>query len=292
MIRGLQKRLNDQSPDIITEAHKKAIQKLDTGDFHLSWSKMSRFKTSPWALVCYMANAFTEEKILAPPTPAMMLGRLEHMVVLEPKRVFEEFGIYQKADPEKTWAVKINRDRKKVAVEYAERNGREAIPVEMLLDTIERKNLIFGNKLAGELIKGCKYFERKIEFEWKGYNWLGYIDAGCDGYKIDLKKVTDAIPRKLKWRVIDFDFPGQGYLYNIGTGGNPKAPFYNICIDAAKNICVTQCYGFDFDASQARLELLIDKFNMCRSEGLWYMNQEFWQEENGYWTFENLKNSY
>jgi len=283
----LYKEIENQQPEIITPAHREAIDKLDSGDFHLSFSKLRRFMVSPWALVCYMAKEFKD-------TAAMKLGALEHVIILEPKEFEKRYVVYSKEDESKTWGQLPNKAIKAEAEAEAIDGNKICVPLEMVLEAINRKNLIYNNLVSGELLRGCNYFEKKLEWDYLGYNWLGYIDGGCPAYFLDIKKVPDAIPRKLKWTAKDRDFAGQGFLYNKGLGVAPYRESYFICVDGSETVTTIEFKGFQYQEAEANIIEAVNKLNECRSEGAWTMNKEFWcpDEDKGYYTYERLQNTF
>mgnify|MGYP002624259052 CR=1 FL=1 len=271
---------------ILTPAHIKAIELIESPDFTMSFTKCERFWLSPWSLVCYVAAKIdpTADK---EPTAAMKLGRLEHCVVLEPEELQNRYIVFRKSDPGKTWGQQPNKQIKADAIKSALEQGKEAIDGATYDGAIRRGELIKHNRVAGELLEGCTYFEQSVKWQLLGLHWRGIIDGGNSSYKIDIKKVQNAKRSKIRWIAKDRHFSAQAYLYNTALGNYDRATYYNICIDNAENVITLLMDPFSIDAGRAWVEDVIEKFIECRVSGNWDYNQEFWSDK-GYYSMINL----
>lgn len=272
----------DYSEDELPKEFAKYVEQLIIGDFTLSYSSIKAFSESPLSFLRYK----TKDKKR---TPSMEFGSLLHTLVLEPTKFESEYIILDKLVKESTWAKKENKIHKSEIELKALEEKKQVVTMENLTKALDLKKAILKNSYAGYLINGCIEYEKPIKFDWYNFTWTGYIDGLGQNYIIDLKKVTDARPHKIKWRAIDAKWNWQAFLYLQGTEKNhgDHNHFYNICYDDNGNVSVIRQTWMDVNIALASLVKICDKFNDCIIQNTWDYSYEFWTE-NGYYKSDQL----
>jgi hypothetical protein len=273
-MKELKKRILEREPQLLKQNYQNLINKISIGDFNMSFSALKNFSISPLSFIKYKCR---EKK----DTDALKLGRLTHLLILEPHLFDEKYIIIQKAKgfEGNNWAKKENKDIKVAAEAKAVEQGKEVIQVPLLEEALEFKDAVLGNSSAGDVVRGCTVYEKSLIWEAHGYTWRGFIDGYGKRYSFDLKKVRDARTRKMRWVYQDEKFHWQGYLYNTATSKYKYKDFYIIAYDGDLNVNVIKIDQYDLMRAEAEINDILKHFNQCAISEQWMYSLEYWTEE-------------
>lgn len=288
MDKKLLERINNLEGDIsLYNKFQPYIDKMTLGDFTLSASSIKAFAQSPLHFLKYKVDEFVT-------TPSMEAGKLLHMLILEPHKFLNHYMIKTKAEgfEGNAWNKKENKEKAEMLQAEADATGKTLIDLSVLEDALDLKDAILTNSYAGELIKGCNNYERKFKMKWKGFNWTGIIDGVANNYIIDLKKVPDAEPRKVRWEIRNRRFNWQGLLYMRAMKMfNDYSFYYNICYDGNGNVTVVRQDWFSLSMAEAQIIETLKKLEDCIIGENWLYSYEF-NTEMGYYTSSELESIY
>ena len=197
----------------------KILHEIETGTFHLSYSRISRFVKSPAHFLNYL-----EKK--SEPTKAMQLGTALHEVLFSEIKSFVigDFDRRKKEDKE--------------MAEMIESEGKFIIKIdeyEILKYQVEIcKNLLNEHDLLMNIVQT----ETRQETEIGGYKFVFIPDAETDNSVIELKRTADANPEKFRWEIINRSYDIQAAVYIHGTR---KQNYFLLAVDdtAASLFCLT-----------------------------------------------------
>lgn len=250
---------------------------IRSGELTLSFSAMKSFDESPSHFVMYKDG--TKKT-----TDAMKFGTVTHTLTLEPKKFDKEFIVFFKPFPDKTMALGANKDAYKQAQIIAEQEGKEVIKEEDVTKAKVIRDLAWSNHPSKKLLAAKGMFEKSVRFDFEGFTFRGKIDKVSPFGNVDLKKVPDANPRKLKWVAMDRKFAWQAFLYNYGLNKKlPYRPFFFICADAKGGITVLKILPYQLQAAELQLKKKIAEFKLCAIEDNWHKNYDFHGDNEGHY---------
>lgn len=259
------------------------IQKLNLNEYTLSFSAIQSFSKSPLHFLRYKTGM---RKV----TDAMEFGTLLHLLILEPHLFEENYLILHKAKgfENNTWSKGENKAQKLKIETLAAENNKKVISIDNLELALDLKDNILTNSYAGDLIRSCHTYEQPIKFEWNNETWTGFVDGKAHNYIVDLKKVPDANPEKLKWQQVREKWAWQGFLYLKGCNMplNDEYFFYNICYDGDGNVTVIRQSWMSLMSAKTQIELCCEKLNECIVSENWNYSYEFYTDMGYYNAFE------
>tara|TARA_R110000796_G_scaffold73842_2_gene165874 strand:+ start:3190 stop:4020 length:831 start_codon:yes stop_codon:yes gene_type:complete len=212
----------------------------------LSYSALKAFSKSPKHLIAYWNKVFT-------PTPAMALGSLIHVMILEPQefenRYFalddEEICLDLIAEGAKS--PRANGKYKAWKLEEMKKaEGKEIVNIE----DVKLAKKIAKSVIEHPLVKALTFKEELIEWTFNGQPFKGFVDgAGAllpeafrdqegQGYILDVKTTKDAEPEAFKRDFVKYGYHNQGAAYKNANeelkfaGINPK--YYVIAVETAE----------------------------------------------------------
>ena len=146
---------------------------------HLSYSALAQFKKSPNHLLAYWNREMKA-------TDAMQFGSLIHKLILEPEKFGDDFAIFEGA-----------RRQGKAWIEFSEANQDKTIIKQQELDDANRIiNNAMKNQVLCDMLKNSIHREMKLEWQYKGVNFLGFADlySTYNDKKcvVDIKTTSDA----------------------------------------------------------------------------------------------------
>ncbi len=256
------------------------IDKMNTGDFSLSFTSIKEFASAPLDFLRYKIGK-------KPETDSMRLGDLEHTMILEPEKFYDKFLILEKPKgfEEFTWAKKENKIAKQNAEIEAATKELTVVTIDEVEKALEIKECILSNEVAGAMVNGCERYEQPVKFELFGFTWFGVIDAHDRRVILDLKKVADARPNKLRWPFQERKMNWQAFLYRYALKGHHD--FYNICYDSHGRVSVVKMADFDIQAAQAQIEKACIALRECIIGDNWNQSLEF-RTQMGYFESSEL----
>lgn len=241
----------------------------------LSFSKIKEFKKSPAHYLAYISRKFEA-------TEAMNIGTLEHLAILQPEKIKDQFVFFEKV-VEGTWAKKENAEHKKEIEEN--NNGKIVLDKKHYWESLDKAKRIWDHPLCKKFFDNFIEAEKLIKWEWDEVNWTGIIDLVSKNCLVDFKKVPDASPDKLRWLQRDRLFHWQAYLYGLGTS-NELGEFYNVCYDD-RNITVIRQDEISQARAKSDIEYFVNKFKQCELRDDFSAGFEFYSEK-GYFESSDL----
>lgn len=195
----------------------------------MSHSTLGWFERSPAYFKFKVENPEVIEK-----TPALIMGKLFHALVLEPEYVAERFYIFdqeQRPEKDKTMASKENKLWK--ASELLNADGADFVSKSDYQNAQNMAEAVM--KKAGEFIENGKTFERHLEWRRDEVDFKGFIDVDAPDYMVDLKTAIDANPAKWTRKAwYDYKSHRQAGMYLDGDADGfyqDKKEFYFIVIE-------------------------------------------------------------
>lgn len=227
----------------------------------LSYSKLSNFADSPKELWKYINKERTQ-------TESMIRGNLVDCLLFTPELFDEQFYIIKDIDVKtKTGEVAKNKKATGEWKEY-EQNQKAIAGDRMVIDEAMKQDAdievlaIKNDKVikANGLLEGGEY-QKSIEFEYLNWTFRGKLDIYHSDKIVDLKRVANTDPKKLKWTILEMLYHIQAAVYQRGTNQIGK-DYWLICIDAELDICVYKFTQETLEQGRYLLDSLVKKLNI------------------------------
>lgn len=267
-----------------------------TGRRKLSYSAFAKFMDSPDAFIRNRLDRVDKN------TVAMLEGKVFHCLVLEPQKFDAEYiaefegkrpssaqqqkfmQVYIETDDasdaySQSYSTKgkspakIAEEAKELVGEFANylnflkiQGTRIEVKRKMLTKCLTLADAVMQEPKARELITGIHdggHAEHKVEWEYKGIQWVGYLDGlKPDEYIADLKKCVNANYRKVQSAVTFDGWGNQGALYSLGMGMWDK-PYYIIAADADFQVSVNPITKEQRVRAMRTINWYMDRFFEC-----------------------------
>lgn len=253
------------------------FEQLSKGEISLSYSALREFAESPAHFVRYK----TKEKKT---TDAMRFGSLVHCAVLEPDELDSRYLVFDRSAmpfPESTLNKKENKAYKLALEAQAASESKELVDSSDWNKAMKLRDLVHENIPASKALNKCFEYEQGFTYDLDGYKFRGYVDGVGFNHIVDLKKVTDASPDKIRYKAIREKWHWQAYLYAKSI--NPSNPFivdvYYVCVcDSDMGISVNKIEWSLLNQAQAEIENVVDSFKKCIDTGDWESNYDYWSD--------------
>lgn len=267
--------INEQSQE--TNEFNSIVEKIISGESHLSYSALSQFLKSPKHFYNYKMN-FEQ-------TQAMIEGQMFHCAVLEPEKfkekyyVLDDSAICEQLIDEGAKSPRSTKKYKEWLQSFRDSQTCEEISKELFDTLIKMSDYLRVNSATKELFRNAKETESPFLIEYSGFKLKGSIDLiGEDKqgeYIVDLKKVADASYNKVKWDIERKNYHLQGGLYSHATG---IKRYYLIYIDKECNVTVVQLSTGTLESGIDKLEFVLDKFYECAETDSFFESYNFYQD--------------
>lgn len=215
-----------------------------------------------------------------PPTPAMQQGTLEHCAVLEPDMLEERYTHTEKPD----LRTKAGKEAAAIAEAAAEAQGKTLVWSPDYYAAVRLRKAIYEIPASAEVMAMVGETEKKLEWTFAGLNWHGYADMVGDEVLVDLKKVQDCTPRKVKYTLRDQGYLMQLALYDYALGG--KRHRFVIAHDGMYST-VVRFSDADMKNALDDLKYYVTAFKRCEFLDQWHMAADFWSN-TGFYEYQNL----
>jgi len=253
------------------EEFKKEVEQIMSGEKHLSFSALKAFMTSPKHFYAYKTCKET--------TKAMTEGMMFHMAILEPDKFKQKYWVLD--DSEKCQEL-INSGSKSprattvykdwLSTEMSKHQDQEMISKEDFETYLGMGEYLKQCSATKQLMSELTEKELAFEFEHLGFNVSGRIDGNGSDYIIDLKKVSDASYKKVRWNIEDMMYDMQAGIY---CAAKRIKKYYLIFIDTSCNVTVVKLSEGTIQNGFGKFEIALDEFRRCAEEDLFYSSYEF-----------------
>ena len=158
--------------------------------------------------------------------------------------------------------------------------GKTVISESMLQKQLVLAQAVIINPTAGKLVQRLIAEgkpEHRVEFKYRDLDWVGYLDGYHPEFIIDLKKNTDASPKKVA-RQIEFDgWAWQAAFYSLATDGFDK-PYYLIAVDNDAQVSVTNISKEQRILAMRNINWYMNHFEQC------LLDPDMFLRSHDYWT--------
>lgn len=296
-------------------AEKKAalIASIEAGDYHLSASSLKQFMLSPRHfidyklrpreetkakrrgtlvhLLCLQPELFPTEYIIQPAsieTPSSKQQKDFIDLALQANGSFDAVAAYRQCysvEKKKDDDVKALADelfeKYKAFIEFMKMvEGREVVGEDMYRNAAIIAAALRNNAVTRRYLDRMTFFENKLEFEYAGINFLGYVDAMTEedsGMIIDLKNLRDASPGYIRRQVLYDGIDVQLETYRIGTGLSTaicgvlaiEEPWYPSVSFVSESV---------LRLAHRKIDQAIFDFKRCIMEGAWDASYDFFSD--------------
>lgn len=299
------------------EKYKKLIEDIETGNIRMSFSAFREFSISPRHFIAYKLR---EKK----QTPRMKFGSLVHCLVLEDEDTFNEkyviepnlkpasaamssFAEMVAAGADISDAYACNYAEKKpdkIAEKAAELRVKLHSYIEHLQSIGNRQEVsksdyekailirdrLFKDPDSAWILEGLGETEKRIEWQYDGFNWVGVLDGIGDFILADLKLMPDVQPRKTYWKILEMKYHWQAAFYNHFSGQNKL--YHILAFDDLANTLAIEIEQDDIDRAIRDIEYYMTKFRQCIINNEWHRSHGFYAtRRSGVYKFSDLKYS-
>jgi len=283
------------------------IDKLQSGEFTLSYSSLSAFTVSPRNFIAYKLQ---EQKT----TPAMIMGEAVHCKVLEPDEFSKRYYIAPTVDASTVAGKKIWADiyEKFTGEELpVNKQGNQVVPkIADIIDAVKRATKVVDESgktvshgiivLPGKsneeadfrarmLVKNaaCRYIidqitqtESKVEFEFAGIQFTGRVDGYGPPLIMDIKNMPDAQLRPANFTIMARKMYWQAFAYSLGMP-DAQRDCYILAVDGNGETSAHCFARRHFEKAQIEMQEYCDQFKQVIEESffnrsVWDMSQDFW----------------
>tara|TARA_R100000664_G_C2758478_1_gene147384 strand:+ start:1003 stop:1776 length:774 start_codon:yes stop_codon:yes gene_type:complete len=224
----------------------------------LSYSSLKAFAKSPKEFIAYKERTLES-------TPAMRMGVLIHLLILEPHLFPKKYAIYKGA-----------RRSGKEWTDFVEKYGdkREIIKTSEFEEANRIADAVKQHPTSQLLIKSCNKFEQLVESKIEGIPVKGYVDAYCKTHIVDVKTCQDALPENFQKNAYNFNYNLQAAMYieALKKKVNKNADYFIIAVEKKSPFHVSVMRATDDFINSGRLQLrkLINEFKEWDGSSIGY----------------------
>ena len=255
------------------------IEAYHKGEKRLSYSSFKSFiEGGP--------RAFFKNRMMREQTDAMIQGIAFHLCVLEPEKYEELYYIFDDSEKVEELIAKgaksprSMKEYKDWKVEYVKQfEGKTELKKEDDLLYRSFREYLYENELTKKYMDTIIEKEKLYHFDFEGFKWTCRVDGVGHHITTDIKKCTNATPKKMKWAIRDMFYDLQGVVCSIATGRGEHAI---VSIDKAHNTSVFILTGDNMEAVKDRLIYYVSMFERCIEEDAWNQGLNYFVNEPEY----------
>ncbi|OPB98958.1 hypothetical protein BAS10_04640 [Elizabethkingia meningoseptica] len=163
-------------------------------------------------------------------------------------------------------------------------SGKECISKE---DYVKALRIVETLKNADDVMNElciCEEFQKKIEFEFMGWKFIGFLDTWANSIFHDLKYVSNLNPDKFKWEIEKYEYELQIGSYATGleilklSTGTPKFKF--ITYDDKGNYSILEVETGYIDYCKRKFEYYVMRLNKMVHEMAFDKSYDFFKSKN------------
>ena len=294
----------------------KLIGRLQKREESLSYSSLKQFYTTPKNFINYKLKKFIK-------SPAMIFGSLLDCLILTPEDFDKNFivldtvpstdnqlGFVSDFLDGKTKEDAFANNYKRGDVEKVYLSLEKYIKSKELgLDVISQSDLdkaesikesVLNNPTAKSFLERVETIQEKLEWEYKGYKFKGFLDVRGKGFIMDLKyKGTSSDINKFQWDFKDLHYDLQAGMYTKAInilGLDENVQYFIMVYDAKGEVSVIEIDYSYIAHGQQKYDFCIQEMERCRKDNLWNLSHDFYGINEGVFTmvkprFAELKGS-
>lgn len=256
------------------------IERFKSKDVHLSFSLLKEFLKSPRHAIDYKLKVWKQ-------TEDMLRGELCHMMMLEPQKVDGVFTIIEKTpstdnqvgfcddvlsgiEPKEAYSNNYKTGSfEKIYAELAPyieavNAGKKCISQDMYNKAKELTDYLLEQPKISSILNLITETEVKVNFNYDGWNIIGFIDGKGKGIKIDLKFIADAEPTKVERIITNDKYYMQGGIYDDADANEEYlCRYFIIACDQKKNYSIIEIDRTYLEYGKREYKYAISKLNEC-----------------------------
>lgn len=164
-------------------------------------------------------------------------------------------------------------------IEFMEGIGKRDILTKDQYDMICRmRDAVQQNYTACSILEQLEQTEQEIRWENSGFRWRGFLDGNGEVI-VDLKKIREIVPRKIKWECEQKGYFRQAAHYTIGAGLHK--PYFLIFVDPNFDVAVFKITEGHIRNAWAEINHYVELLHHCMDQDLWNMSYDFYGHQNG-----------
>lgn len=257
------------------------LGRLQKKEVTLSYSSLKEFGKSPMNFIRYKLKEEREQ------TDSQIFGSLCDCLITEPDKFENKFiinDVCPTTDNQRGFcedmikglsaedAFKSNysrgnaKDLEEQFMSYinAKKSGKTVITQELYDEAKDITDNLLKSELITQYINSCSGFQNKLEWNYEGWNFIGFTDASSDKLIIDLKYTKDADPDKFERDIMNYEYYLQMAMYAQSLEGVPEC--YFIAYDKSKNFSLIKVDYSLLSYGIRKYQYLVSKLNQCIKE--------------------------
>lgn len=210
----------------------------------------------------------------------MIYGSMVHCLVLEP----EKFDARYFTIDDTNIMLEIGGAKPRSTTRYKEWFATESLKAgeRTVVDPDEYRHAkivamnVQHNRASAKVLNLITEREKPIEWEYKNFNFRGFIDGYGMKAVMDLKTCADAEPKKFQRDLINNGYYLQAAMYLYGL--QMHKPYYIVAVDKVGGVSVHLLDEHLLEYGMKEYEMLCDKFNECILTDSFHKSYDFWAE--------------
>lgn len=236
----------------------------------LSFSSLRAFmppEGNPRKFLQYKLNKFQL-------TAAIQAGNVLDMLVTEGEEAALDH-FYVVTIPKRN--TKIGKEKWAEIQEAAAEEGKEILPQEEWDNAKYLSDRLLKNPASRYVLDQITSTQEEVQAMYKGWLFRGRMDFSGPEVIADLKRKKTAVPKKVRWQIMDANEIMQLALYDFISPG-PARTLYSIVIDATGDITVVEYSEGDKRRMDGLYSKYIAALERCIVKGEFYRSHDFWAE--------------
>lgn len=256
------------------------IERMENHEEKLSFTSISNFAKSPRHFMLYKLLPDDKRE-----TPAMLLGSVIDCLITEPDnfadkyRVAPENAKMNSLEGLDVWAEFLGielygkKDEKTAQIKAVLANSDFKVIDAITYKQAERiANAVIRNEAATYVLSRVTETQKKLTWEYGGWNWSGKPDFVGEKMIADLKLTADAKPRMCEYVIKEKYYTWQQALYGQGKDQD----HFIIMADRSGSVSVHEVTRRSILNAWAQIDDALAGLERCIYRGDWWASYDFW----------------
>ena len=273
------------------------IKKISNKEIKLSYSWLKELEKSPLHFLNYKLKEKT------PQTESMIFGSICDLLITEPDKFDLKFktvsnipstdnqrGFVQdmlkgltKEDAFKNNYSRGNLDNTYESLkDYIECLQEKKTPVtkEIFEEAEKITDSLLKHESVRVLIDSCDNFQEKIEWQYKGWDFIGFKDCSSKGLIVDLKFSKDANPERFERDIYQMNYFLQMALYANQESYEGMPECYFLVYEKSGHYSILRLdYSF-LSYGMRKIDFLLNKLEDCILNNRWFESYNFFDNKS------------